>query len=93
MKKEMFNLKNLSKDFNRQRATRKNEFVKEQMVEKLEGDKLRYEAMTSERSHLKSVRVQTLVESEIQRENIRNALYQMSVWNTFDPKIIFHIMG
>ena len=34
----MFNLKNLSKDFNRERATRKSEFKKEQMVDKLETD-------------------------------------------------------
>ena len=29
LKKEMFNLKNLSKDFNRERASRKNYFKKE----------------------------------------------------------------
>ena len=42
---------------------------------------------------MKNMRVHTLVESEIQRESIKNALYQMSVWNTFDPKIIDHIIG
>lgn len=49
--------------------------------------------MVEEREFLKSVRIKTLVESEIQRENIKNALYQMSVWNTFDPKVIYHIIG
>ncbi|CDW84944.1 UNKNOWN [Stylonychia lemnae] len=93
LKKEMFNLKNMSKDFNRQRASRRHEFKKEQLVSKLDQDQSRYSALVDERNYLKEVRIKTLIESEIQRENIKNALYQMSVWNTFDPKIIFHIMG
>ena len=49
--------------------------------------------MVDERNLLKNIRIQTLVESEIERDSIKNALYQMSVWNTFDPKVIYHITG
>ena len=49
--------------------------------------------MVGERNVLNTVRIKTLVNSEIQRQQIKNALYQMSVWNTFDPKIIHHIIG
>jgi hypothetical protein len=49
--------------------------------------------MVEERNYLKNMKIKTLVESEIQREHIKNAIYQMQVWNTFDPKIIYHIVG
>lgn len=62
-------------------------------MDKLMSDEQRYKSMVEERNHLKDIRIKTLVESEIQREHIKNALYQMSVWNTFDPKIIYHIIG
>lgn len=45
----MINLKNLSKDFNRERASRKQEFKKEFMVQKLDLEKQRYDSMVEER--------------------------------------------
>lgn len=60
---------------------------------KQDTEKQRYTAMVGERQNLKMIKTQTLVESEIQREHIKNALYQMSVWNTFEPKVINHIIG
>ena len=92
-KREIISLKNTSKDYNRERAKRKHDYQIEKMQEKLEMDKLRHTAMVTERQNLKQIRVQALFESEIQREDIRNALYHMSVWNTFDPKIIQSIVG
>lgn len=45
------------------------------MVTKLDIDQERYTSMVDERNLLKDIRVKTLVESEIQREHIKNALY------------------
>jgi hypothetical protein len=38
-------------------------------------DEEKYRAMMEERNFMKNVKIKTLVESEIQRENIKNALY------------------
>mmetsp|Transcript_18582 Transcript_18582/g.17668 ORF Transcript_18582/g.17668 Transcript_18582/m.17668 type:complete len:96 (+) Transcript_18582:116-403(+) len=62
------------------------------MEDKLSMDELRHHAMVDERRFLSQNRIQTLIKSEIQREQIKNALYSMSVWNTFQPKVINHIL-
>jgi hypothetical protein len=86
-------LKNLSKDLNRVRASRRQDFRKEQLLGRLDQQQRRYQSMVEERQRMNAARIRTLVESEIQREHVKNALYQMAVWNTFDPKIIYHIIG
>ena len=64
-KREIISLKNISKDYNRERAKRKHDYQIEKMQEKLEMDKLRHTAMVTERQNLKQIRVQALFESEI----------------------------
>ena len=47
--------------------------------------------MQEEKNHLKSVRMKALFDMEKQRGDVRNALYQMSVWNTYASDIVHTI--
>lgn len=51
-------------------------------------DDMKRDAMTSERQNMKAMRMKALFDMEKQRQDTRVALYQMSVWNTFNPKIV-----
>jgi len=55
------------------------------LQDKLNLDSMRHSQMLTERQSLKSTSIKTLVESEIQRSKIKQAVYQMQVWNTFHP--------
>ncbi len=65
LKREVINLKNISKDFNRERADRKHDFQIEQLQVKMIIDEQKHSAMVFERGKMKNVRTRTLVESEI----------------------------
>jgi hypothetical protein len=75
IKKELINLKNISKDLNRERSMRKQEFQISNLQDKLTLDERKFQALVEERNNLKNIRISTLVESEIQRDQIKNALY------------------
>ena len=64
----------------------------EQLQMKMIMDEQKHRSMINERTNMNQIRTRTLVDAEIQREHIKNALYHMSVWNTFDPNIITHII-
>lgn len=49
---------------------------------------MKIEAMADQREHMKHVRQKVLSDMEKQRQDIRNALYHMSVWNYYSPKIV-----
>jgi len=49
---------------------------------------MKIEAMAEQRNQLKNVRTKALGDMERQRQDIKSALYHMTVWNSFSPKIV-----
>ena len=93
IKRELVALKNQSKDYNRERAQRRHAYKEQQLRFKIQEEGMRHNAMQEEKHHLKNVRMKALFDMEKQRGDVRNALYQMSVWNTYASDIvntIFH---
>lgn len=88
LRREYINLNNESKNVNKKRFMRKIQYKEERMRDKLLMEDLKIEAMSDQRSQLKQVRQKALSEMERQRQDIRNALYHMTVWNSFSPKIV-----
>lgn len=93
IRREAIRLKNLSKDLKQQRFQIKNQHRQDQLRDKLELDEKRKQAMRDQRIDLKEVRMRALFSMERQRQEIRNALFQMSVWNTFDPNLVKQIFN
>ena len=52
---------------------------------------MKIEAMAEQRNELKSVRTKALSDMEKQRGDIKNALYHMTVWNSFSPNVVENI--
>lgn len=75
IRREQLQLRKLSKDFNVQRSMRKHEFQREILSNKLDQDKAKHEALIEERRVMSQLKMDNLVKSEIQRSNIKNALY------------------
>ena len=65
IKREVISLKNINKDWNRERAKRKNAFQLDQMEQRKMMDEIKYKALVDERHSIQNVRTRTLVESEI----------------------------
>jgi hypothetical protein len=91
LRREFINLNNQSKMFNRQRFERKTKYKEIRMREKLTNEDMKIEAMADQRAVLKNVRQKALSDMERQRQDIRNALYHMTVWNSFSPKVVQNI--
>ena len=49
---------------------------------------IKIEAMADQRFKLKDVRKEALNEMERQRQDIKSALYYMTVWNSFNPTVV-----
>lgn len=88
LRKEFITLNNQSKYYNKMRFERKTKYQEQKMREKLSMEDMKIEAMADQRSHLKDVRKKALNDMERQRQDIRNALYHMTVWNSFSPKVV-----
>jgi len=58
------------------------------MRHKLSMEDMKIEAMAEQRNQLKNVRTKALGDMERQRQDIKSALYHMTVWNSFSPKIV-----
>lgn len=88
LRKEFITLNNQSKFYNKKRFQRKTKYQEERMREKLAMEDMKIEAMADQRNELKDVRKKALNEMERQRQDIKNALYHMTVWNSFSPKVV-----
>jgi hypothetical protein len=88
LRKEFITLNNQSKFYNKRRFQRKMKYQEDKMREKLKTEDLKIEAMADQRSELKNIRKRALNEMERQRQDIKNALYHMTVWNSFSPKVV-----
>ena len=88
LRKEFIILNNQSKFYNKQRFERKNKYQEEKMREKLMMEDIKIEAMADQRFKLKDVRKEALNEMERQRQDIKSALYYMTVWNSFNPTVV-----
>jgi len=63
------------------------------MRQKLAMEDMKIEAMAEQRNGLKDVRTKALSDMEKQRQDIKNALYHMTVWNSFSPKVVEKIVN
>jgi len=88
LRKEFITLNNQSKFFNKKRFQRKTQYQEDKMREKLKMEDMKIEAMADQKNELKNVRKNALNEMERQRQDIKNALYHMTVWNSFSPKVV-----
>lgn len=88
LRREFITLNNQSKMFNRQRFERKTKYKEDQMRQKLQMEDVKIETMADQRAQLKNMRQKALSDMERQRQDIRNALYHMTVWNSFSPKVV-----
>lgn len=88
LRKEFITLNNQSKFYNKKRFQRKTRYQEEKMREKLALEDMKIEAMAEQRNELKNVRKRALNDMERQRQDIQNALYHMTVWNSFSPKVV-----
>lgn len=88
IRKEFITLNNQSKYLNKRRFIRKKQYEEEKMRDKLFIEDLKIEAMADQRSQLKEVRQRALEDMERQRQDIRQALYHMTVWNSFSPRVV-----
>ena len=88
LRKEFIILNNQSKFQNKQRFERKNKYQEEKMREKLMMEDIKIETMADQRFQLKDLRKSALNEMERQRQDIKSALYYMTVWNSFNPTVV-----
>lgn len=88
IRKEFITLNNQSKFFNKKRFQRKMKYQEDKMRQKLAMEDMKIEAMADQRNELKNVRTKALSDMEKQRQDIKNALYHMTVWNSFSPKVV-----
>lgn len=88
LRKEFITLNNQSKFYNKKRFQRKTKYQEDKMREKLAMEDVKIETMADQRDELKKVRKKALNEMERQRQDIKNALYHMTVWNSFSPKVV-----
>jgi hypothetical protein len=91
IRKEFITLNNQSKFYNKKRFQRKTKYHEDKMREKLVMEDMKIEAMAEQRCELKNVRTKALSDMEKQRQDIKTALYHMTVWNSFSPKVVEEI--
>jgi hypothetical protein len=53
---------------------------------------VRHAMLIREKEKMKAEKKEVMVNSEIQRTHVKNALHHMSVWNTFDESVIHTII-
>lgn len=88
LRREFIQLNNQSKFYNKKRFQRKTKYQEDKMRAKLAMEDMKIEAMAEQRNDLKNVRTQALSDMEKQRQDIKNALYHMTVWNSFSPVVV-----
>lgn len=71
LRKEEIQLKNMSKDFNTQRAFKKRQYQEQELRDKIAKEDIKKEQMIEERNQLKQQRMNALFEMEKQRQDIR----------------------
>ncbi|CAI2361509.1 unnamed protein product [Moneuplotes crassus] len=91
LRREFIQLNNQSKFYNKKRFQRKIKYQEDKMRAKIALKDMKIEAMAEQKYDLKNVRTQALSDMEKQRQDIKNALYHMTVWNSFSPAIVNEI--
>lgn len=77
LRKEEIQLKNMSKDFNTQRAFKKRQYQEQELRDKIAKEDIKKEQMIEERNQLKQQRMNALFEMEKQRQDIRKWLCKL----------------
>ena len=70
---------------------RKKQNYNVRLQEKLAIEDMRKQKMREQREKLTKIRMRELFKMERQRQDVKNALFQMSVWNTFDSQLVSDI--
>jgi hypothetical protein len=93
LKKEMFELQTNAKRFNTERVKKINEYNIQKIKERIETDEKRKQRMMNRSNGIKQMRLKNMQESELLRDRVREALYQMAVWNVVDMNIVEDIIN
>jgi len=92
-RKATFLIKSEIKKYNAERKKRKDQYKIEKVKEQLEFDDMRRVAFSTQKDEFKSLRVKNQVQSQMQRQLIRNALHHMAVWNVWDMDVVQGIIA